>query len=81
MAKQHIPVEPMAYTVPQTAEALGLSVSAVYDMLAKGELPWVLIKNKKRVLKTDLERWLQHLTRSTQVIDQTETELAQERIQ
>lgn len=78
---KHIPVEPMAYTVAQTAEALGLSQSTVFDMLAKGELPCVRVRGKQRVLKTDLERWLQNLTRQTQAIDETEQELIGERIQ
>lgn len=75
-------IEPLALTVPQTAEALGLHPSTIFRMLASGDLPCVRIAGKQRVLRSDLVQWLERKPRQTQAMDQAEDELiAEGRIQ
>lgn len=52
------PVEALALTVPQVAALLNLGRSTVFELIAKGVLPARVIVGKRRVLRKDLERWL-----------------------
>lgn len=47
--------------VNEAAEALGLSRSKVYDLIARGEIPSVRVGNSVRVSTRALEAWLKAL--------------------
>lgn len=46
-------------TVTEAADALGLSRSKVYELLAGGELPSVRIGRTRRIALTDLEQFVE----------------------
>lgn len=48
------------YRVAEVAEVLCTSKNAVYDLLKKGELPFLLISNGKRVRGSDLEKYIEN---------------------
>ena len=45
----------------EAAEALGLSRTTVYALIARGELPAVRIGQSRRIRAVDLEKWIQGL--------------------
>jgi excisionase family DNA binding protein len=48
----------IALSPEQVGAMIGFSERTVYDMIAGGELPCRLIRGSRRVLRADLERWL-----------------------
>ena len=44
--------------VPETAEALGISRSKAYEMIAAGELPSIRVRDSIRVPYDDLLAWI-----------------------
>lgn len=51
----------LALTPAQVGLLIGVHERTVFTMLARGELPVVLIKNKQRVRRSDLEAWIASL--------------------
>lgn len=49
---------PLQLTVPQAAYLLGYSVSYVYTMLYKGELPFIKHGRTRRVALEDVQAWI-----------------------
>ena len=52
------PMVPLALDAQQVGQALGLSVSAVYELWKTGELPVIQIRTEQRTRIWDLENWL-----------------------
>ena len=52
-------IERLLYRVSEAAEAMGISRSKAYEMIAAGELPYVRIRDSIRVPRADLERWIE----------------------
>lgn len=48
----------MLLTIQETAERLNVSVSLVYRLVAKGELPCYEIASCKRVSESDIQQFL-----------------------
>ena len=48
-------------TISDVVQALSLSRSKVYDLIAKGKLPVCRIGRSVRVRSTDLEKWVGNL--------------------
>jgi excisionase family DNA binding protein len=53
----------LALNNAQVAEAIGVSKRTVDSMWASGQLPYVLVRGKRRTTRADLERWLASLQR------------------
>lgn len=51
------PYKPL-YTVPEAAKVLRVNTNAVYDLMNKGKLPYLLLGSKK-VRGSDLERFIE----------------------
>lgn len=49
----------LTLTLPETAAALGVSLSTVRRLMATDDLPTVLLGNQRRVLVADLVTWLE----------------------
>jgi len=61
-------------TVTEAADALGLSRSKVYELLAAGELPSVRIGRTRRIAVADLERFVErHRTPAADMTTPTTT--------
>ncbi len=45
--------------VHEAGEALGISRSKTYEMIAAGELPYIRIRDSIRVPLADLQRWIE----------------------
>lgn len=45
------------YSVKETAEALGIGRTACYALIARGELPSIVIEGRRLVRVRDLEAW------------------------
>ncbi len=54
-------MEPLLLRVEEAAEALGLSRSKVYDLIARGEIPSVRVGTSVRVNSRALDAWLKAL--------------------
>ena len=53
-------IEPLVYSIPDAARALGCSKSLVYDLVKAGKLPHVHLSTKRVVIpRFLLERYLQ----------------------
>lgn len=53
-------VEPLVYSIPEAARALGCSKSLVYDLVKAGKLPHVHLSTKRVVIpRSLLERYLE----------------------
>lgn len=59
-------MEPLALRMAQVATLLGLGERTVFAMVARGELPAVTIVGKRRVLRVDLDRWLERQPKTTE---------------
>jgi excisionase family DNA binding protein len=61
-----VKLESGTYTLPQTAQRLGLGTSTVYDLVAREELPVPIhvIGGHKRTLVSEVEAYLAGSTRS-----------------
>ena len=46
------------YTIPQVADLLAVSKSTIYRLVADGSLESILIRSKKRIRKSAVERYL-----------------------
>ncbi len=53
------PIERLAYTVSEAAEALEVSEATIYRLIVRGALRSPKKLRHKRILKSDLERFLQ----------------------
>ncbi len=51
----------LLFTIAEVVQALSLSRSKVYDLIAKGELPVRRIGRSVRVRSTDLDKWVESL--------------------
>lgn len=53
-------VQPLLYNVAQVAQALGIGRDAVYELIARGELPVVRLGERSvRIPRHLLERWVE----------------------
>ena len=48
-----------AYGIPEAAKLLGLSRATVYNLMDKGDLPYVKLGRSRRIRRTDLEEALE----------------------
>ena len=53
--------DPLAYTIPQAAEAATTGKTALYEALGSGELPAHKRGRRTLILAADLRDWLQRL--------------------
>lgn len=51
------PYKPL-YTAPEVAKVLRININAVYDLMNKGKLPYLVLGSKK-VRGSDLERFIE----------------------
>ena len=51
-------VEKMAYSIKETAEAIGCHPNTIYELIASGRLPAIRLNRKILVSKIELEAWL-----------------------
>ncbi|MEW6273265.1 MAG: helix-turn-helix domain-containing protein [Thermodesulfobacteriota bacterium] len=51
-------VTPLAVAVAEAARLVGVSRSALYDLVSRGELPTARIGRRRVVLLEDLRAWL-----------------------
>ena len=49
---------PLAYSVPDLAEELGIGVNATYDALKAGTIPCIRMHRKYIIPKTAIAEWL-----------------------
>jgi excisionase family DNA binding protein len=54
---------PLVYTVPQAAEALAVSRSTVYRLIADGLLETIKVRSRTRVRPGAIDRYLDDLQR------------------
>ena len=54
-----MPVERILYRPGEAAEAIGVSRSRMYELLASGEIPSVNVGNVKRVPVDKLREWVE----------------------
>jgi len=52
----------MAYTVQETAKALGVSADLIYDLIARGELTSVRAGRRRLIMAASLEAWIDRQT-------------------
>lgn len=50
--------EPLAYSVPEVAQRLGLARSTAYDAVGRGEIPTIRVGRRLLVPRVALERML-----------------------
>jgi len=50
--------EKVAYSVRETAEALGLHPNTVYELISDGKLPALRLGRKILVSRSELEKWV-----------------------
>lgn len=55
----------LAYTVTETAQALGIGRTVAYDLIRRGEIPHVRIGRSIRIPRASLDAWLQGRTKPT----------------
>ena len=67
----------MLLTAAKTAQALSMSRSKVYALMAAGELPTVRIGRSVRVPLSELERWLRNRTVNVRTEGPEEREMTQ----
>ena len=60
----------LAYTIPEAAEAVGLSRSMLYEQLSRGKLRAVKCGGRTLLQRIELERWLRSLPQAD--LDRTE---------
>lgn len=53
------PIQPLLLRVDEAARLLGLSRSTVYEMLYKGELPFVMVRTVRRIPLAALAQWVE----------------------
>lgn len=58
-SRQTRPLERLTYTVPETAEVLGISRHTVERLIRGGHLPAMRIARRVLVAKAALARWLE----------------------
>jgi excisionase family DNA binding protein len=56
--KADLPYERLAYRVGEFAEAIGVSRSKAYELVASGEVPSIRIGSSRRVPVTALREWI-----------------------
>jgi len=54
---------PLVYTIPQAAEALAVSRSTVYRLIAEGLLETIKVRSRTRVRPAAIDRYLDDLQR------------------
>jgi excisionase family DNA binding protein len=52
----------LAYTVRETAAALGVSIDLIYDLCSKGELRFFLVGRRKLIRADFLNEWIEQRT-------------------
>jgi len=63
-------VEKMAYSIRETAEAIGLSPNTVYDLVQSKRLPAVKLGRKILISKLELAAWLANSQSSQSTTDE-----------
>jgi excisionase family DNA binding protein len=63
-------VEKMAYSIRETAEAIGLHPNTVYELVQSGRLPAVKLGRKILISKLELAAWLGHSQSSQPTTDE-----------
>ena len=63
-------VEKMAYSIRETAEAIGLSPNTVYDLVQSKRLPAVKLGRKILISKLELATWLANSQSSQSTTDE-----------
>ena len=53
-----VPVEPLAYSIPQAAAALSVSERQIYILAERDGLPTVKVGGRRLVRVADLKQWL-----------------------
>ena len=61
MAKSQIPVPRMFYSVPELAQACGLSRQKMYEMVNAGEVPHKVIGSRKLIPVDVAQSWAENL--------------------
>jgi len=51
-------IEKMAYSIQETAEAIGLHPNTVYELVQQGKLPALKLGRKILISKLELAKWL-----------------------
>lgn len=51
------------YTIPEVAKYLKMSKSKVYDLVKTKRIPHIKIGRNVRIRESDLDEWLEELTR------------------
>ncbi|MGE5528756.1 MAG: helix-turn-helix domain-containing protein [Patescibacteria group bacterium] len=52
--------------IPDAARFLGLGITKVYELMGKGQLPFVLIDRSRRIRRSDLRRFVEERRRGGQ---------------
>lgn len=60
-------IDRLAYTVTETAQALGIGRTVAYDLIRRGEIPHVRIGRSIRIPRASLDAWLQGRTKPTTI--------------
>jgi excisionase family DNA binding protein len=55
---KNMAIEKLAYSVQETAEAIGLHPNTVYELIKNGKLPAITLGRKILVSKVELSKWL-----------------------
>lgn len=63
------PVERLAYTVEEAAEALGVSRSIMYTLVHREDFPAIKIGKRRMISTTLLAEWVETQARNRAVID------------
>jgi excisionase family DNA binding protein len=53
-------IEKMAYSIRETAEAIGLHPNTVYELVKSGKLPSITLGRKILISKIELQAWLKN---------------------
>lgn len=56
--KERVPIAPHAYSVPQTAEALGLSIWTVYHLLKLGKIGFVRVGSRRLIPVAEVDDFI-----------------------
>lgn len=63
------PVDRLAYTVEEAAEALGVSRNIVYTLIHREDFPAIKIGNRRMISTTLLAEWVETQARNRAVIE------------
>ncbi len=67
MAENVTPISRLALTVPEAAEAIGVSPRQIYNLARDYGLPTIKLGGRRLVRLADLERWLSEQPTATPI--------------